>query len=297
MSSNKINIFKILVIFSVSLYFISCASIPESVDVDNDYCSTEYPILLVHGIGVRDEMVSITTWGDVTECLEERGAVVYKSHQNAFATHQVNGKLIKETILEIIKSTNCQKINIIAHSKGGLEARYAITAEGMDKYVASLTTISTPHHGSIMVEQELDDPEILLNVKTGLYNLYGLLLGDKHPDSLGALRQLTRDYLKIFNENIPDRDGVYYQSYASVISDHYVHPYFRKIRSLIFPEAGENDGVISVASSKWGNFRGILPGDISHLDIVGLTEVTGNEKFDYCNFFGEMVHDLKERGF
>lgn len=43
-------------------------------------------------------------------------------------------------------------MNIIAHSKGGLDARYTITKKQMGHHVASLTTISTPHHGCNFVD-------------------------------------------------------------------------------------------------------------------------------------------------
>lgn len=51
---------------------------------------------------------------------------------------------LKENILRIIEESGCQKVNIIAHSKGGLESRYAITHLGLSSCVASLTTINTP---------------------------------------------------------------------------------------------------------------------------------------------------------
>ena len=61
------------------------------------------------------------------------------------------GEDIKKKILEVIEKTGCEKVNIIAHSKGGLDSRYAISILGMDKYTASLTTISTPHRGCILL--------------------------------------------------------------------------------------------------------------------------------------------------
>ena len=38
----------------------------------------------------------------------------------------------------------CEKVNIIAHSKGGLDSRYMITHLGLADKVASLTTVATP---------------------------------------------------------------------------------------------------------------------------------------------------------
>ena len=40
------------------------------------------------------------------------------------------------------------KVNIIAHSLGGLDARQMLTHLGMGSRVASLTTVGTPHRGT-----------------------------------------------------------------------------------------------------------------------------------------------------
>lgn len=38
-----------------------------------------------------------------------------------------------------------EKVHIIAHSMGGLDARYAISSLGLDQHTISLTTVGTPH--------------------------------------------------------------------------------------------------------------------------------------------------------
>src|SRR6185436_14907353 len=44
------------------------------------------------------------------------------------------------------------RVNIIAHSMGGVDARYAISKLGLDSRVASLTTIGTPHRGTPLAD-------------------------------------------------------------------------------------------------------------------------------------------------
>ena len=41
-----------------------------------------------------------------------------------------------------------EKVHVIAHSMGGLDARYMISRLGMEDRVLSLTTVGTPHRGS-----------------------------------------------------------------------------------------------------------------------------------------------------
>ena len=54
-----------------------------------------------------------------------------------------------------IASLRVPRVNIIAHSMGGLDARLAIARFGLAERVASLTTIGTPHHGTPLAERVL----------------------------------------------------------------------------------------------------------------------------------------------
>lgn len=50
-------------------------------------------------------------------------------------------------IQRLLEKTNNEKCHIATHSFGGIDARAAISMFGANKYVNSLTTICTPHHG------------------------------------------------------------------------------------------------------------------------------------------------------
>ena len=80
------------------------------------------------------------------------GATIYYGNQQSAASTQEAAKELKEKILQIVEETKCEKVNIIAHSKGGLESRCAISCLGLAPYVASLTTINTPHRGCAFVD-------------------------------------------------------------------------------------------------------------------------------------------------
>lgn len=68
---------------------------------------------------------------------------------------------------------------------------------------------------------------------------------------------------------------------------------------LIRPLEGDNDGLVSVESAKWGHFRGILSPQkkrgISHGDMIDLTRknVPG---FDVARLYVDIVRELKEKG-
>src|ERR1700680_3312371 len=48
----------------------------------------------------------------------------------------------------LLKNSANEPVHLIAHSLGGLDARYMISRLGMADQVLTLTTIATPHRGS-----------------------------------------------------------------------------------------------------------------------------------------------------
>ena len=75
--------------------------------------------------------------------------------QEAWGTIENNAEIIQKKINEILEENHCGKVNIIAHSKGGLDARYLISGLHMEDKVASLTTISTPHRAGNHRKQKI----------------------------------------------------------------------------------------------------------------------------------------------
>ena len=142
----------------------------------------KYPCLLVHGMGFRDNKV-VNYWGRIPRVLEKCGCRIYYGNQDSNASIEDNGGHLKNRIEQIVKETGCEKINVIAHSKGGLDMRYAISSLGAGRYVASLTTISTPHHGSKTVDLLLKMPDILVRIAAKCTDIWVRILGDKTPDT------------------------------------------------------------------------------------------------------------------
>ena len=85
---------------------------------------------MVHGVFFRD-FRNLNYWGRIPAALEANGATIfYGTHQSA-ASVADSGREIADRIQQILKETGCGKVNIIAHSKGGLDSRYAISKLGM----------------------------------------------------------------------------------------------------------------------------------------------------------------------
>lgn len=90
--------------------------------------------------------------------------------------------------------------------------------------------------------------------------------------------------LEEFNPATPDREGVRYFSYGATMTPA-LWSTFRQSHHIVEREEGPNDGLVSVASSKWGSYKGTLVG-VSHLDLINWTsrvrwlvwELTGNKR-------------------
>src|SRR5262245_66403718 len=61
-----------------------------------------------------------------------------------------------EQLAAAVRALPAEKVNLIAHSLGGLEARYAISRLGLADRLLSLTTIGTPHRGAPQADLRLN---------------------------------------------------------------------------------------------------------------------------------------------
>ena len=263
-------------------------------------CATRYPIVMLHGIGFRD-LCYFNYWGRIPKELVHNGAIVYYGHQQAWGTIEDNADIICQNIRKILKENHCEKVNIIAHSKGGLDARYLISGLHMEDCVASLTTISTPHRGSELLN-------ILNKLPDGIYRLIASgfdrtfkRLGDPCPDCYHASKQLSSGFCQEFNEKYPDSPKVYYQSYASYVK-HTFGDNLLSIPNLLmfFTGAPKNDGLVTVDSAKWGHVKKTFASSgrrgISHGDMIDLKR-EDYKGFDVIEAYVQIVAELKEMGF
>ncbi|HEY1405854.1 MAG TPA: triacylglycerol lipase, partial [Spirochaetota bacterium] len=245
----------------------------QNTRASSQLCKTKYPLLLLHGIGFRDYKY-LNYWGRIPAMLIQNGSTVYYGHQQAWGSIEGNAAEIRQKIISIMKETGCDKVNIIAHSKGGLDARYMISSLGMADHVATLTTISTPHRGSELVD-------VLGKLKESTYRKICARIdasfrkaGDASPDAYTSSKQLTPSYCAEFNEKNPDAKGVYYQSYASEMKKATSHGLLSVPFVIMKLAAGNNDGLVTTDSAKWGEFKGTFLSKtnrgISHGDQIDL---------------------------
>jgi triacylglycerol lipase len=165
--------------------------------------------------------------------------------------------------------------------------------------------VSGVNHGSKIIDAGLGYvPMVAQELLAAAINIFGKIFyyGDDSNDVITALKWMSHKYMtETFNPNTPDKDGVYYQSWAGkmkfIVGDPFLQPTWAYIKLV----EGDNDGCVPVESAKWGKFRGVISGawwsgGVSHFNAVGhFFGVTPG--FSAPNFYVDMVEELQKMGF
>lgn len=149
------------------------------------------------------------------------------------------------------------RLHIIAHSMGGLDSRHMITHLGMADRVLSLTTLGTPHRGTVFA-----DRGVAFGERSGALNA---LRGLGIPDD--AFQDLTTDRCQAFNLVTPNADGVRYFSVAGNRARREMLALLQPSHDIVAATEGPNDGLVSVESARWGESCEIWNSD--HVNLVG----------------------------
>ncbi len=257
--------------------------------------TTRYPIILAHGILLKPQLFRGFKY--IHKKLFAEGYHVYIAYTDGVGTIENNAAQLKKEIEGILEEEGAEKINIIAHSKGGLDSIYMIEELGMGEKVASLTTLCTPHRGSQMATQITRLPSFILNFLGFCFNVFYKLLRDENPDVITACRQLESK-VKIIAEAWDNPYGIYCQSYCATMhkasSDFIMGIPFLLSRHL---ENDHSDGLVSNSSARFGEYKGnAIDDSLSHNEIVCfLTRKKKKEKV--VAFYKALVEDLAGRGF
>ncbi|KAF8632986.1 hypothetical protein AX15_001583 [Amanita polypyramis BW_CC] len=233
------------------------------------YKSTKNPIIFCHGllgfdsvtIGPSIAPLQVTHWRGIKEVLEENGTEVLITRVPATSSYVDRAKVLKEKISEVYPG---RSVHLIGHSMGGLDCRYLAThLTNRDFRILSITTIATPHWGSSFADHFLETVG-----RERLPQVISLL--DLLPNGGGdgkAFECLTVEHMHKFNDETPDVPDVKYFSWGAIyepgLIDTWKYPH-----SVIMEKEGENDGLVSVKSAKWGTYLGTLE-HVNHLDLVG----------------------------
>ena len=267
------------------------------------YKTTKLPIVLAHGLLGFDELhiggkllPGIRYWRGITEALTANGIKVVTATVPASASIEERAEKLGQ---DIEQKAGGESVNVVAHSMGGLDARYMISRlKPPNVNILSLTTIASPHRGSAFADYVFDQIG-----STRLPTIYRTL--DRLKLETGAFDQLTRKYmLETFNPSTPDRPDVKYFSYGAAMTPR-AWSTFRQPHRIVYEVEGPNDGLVSVQSSQWGVYKGTLI-DVSHLDLINWTnrmrwlawQMIGKKRnFNAIAFYLDIADMLAKEGF
>ena len=256
----------------------------------------KYPVILVHGIVIKD-FLFIKAFGKIENKLRKEGYLVFTSKTDGFGTIEYNASILKMQIEEILDKYQVDKVNIIAHSKGGLDSKYMIKHLNMEDKVASLTTLCTPHKGSKIADNILKLPNWIIKFLAFWINLFYRICKDKKPNCIEVAKQLST-INSLEEETISFSNKVYCQSYSTTLKKS--RDDFIMGIPLMFSKRWEkdcSDGLVSKESSKFENYKGdCLDESISHSEIIDYS-LSKKKREKVRLFYKELCNDLEAKGF
>jgi triacylglycerol lipase len=258
-----------------------------------------HPVVLMHGFGMLAVFLRGGHMHDEAMFLRLRGVRAYAPNVSPYHTVPVRADMWKDRIFRILDETGADRVNLIAHSMGGLDARYLISELKMHEVVASLVTVSTPHRGSSLADIVLDRPERIQHWLSDAANWAGTNVMDGgSADFNQAVKDLTPEYVcESFNPQVKDHPEVRYWSKAGRAgksTDASINPLLRPMNVMLFNREGVNDGFVSVDSARWGTFLGTM--DADHAQQIGI-DLTPSSQFESTEFYAELVEMLGKEGF
>ncbi|MBN1243353.1 MAG: hypothetical protein JXA15_11690 [Spirochaetales bacterium] len=234
----------------------------------------KYPLVLVHGIAAVDRWRGHEFWGPIPAALRVRGVEPRFGRTDSWGGLDSNAAALASTVDRVLRETGADRVNIVAHSKGGIDARAMIHSHGYGDRVASLTTVCTPHRGAELADLALRPKGVHSPFARRALRLFGRFFGDGNPDPYEAVRQLSTESMARFNAEARPDPAVRYRSLYTVMENPFEDALFFLSNLYLARKAGRNDGIVSAASARWGpESREIRAGKrgISHGAVVGMS--------------------------
>ncbi|MCU0662088.1 MAG: hypothetical protein MUC50_07150 [Myxococcota bacterium] len=241
-----------------------------------------YPIVLAHGIMGFEEIAiagrRAAYFRGVAERLQAIGAVVHRPKVPPVGSIELRARALAGFIVGL----DAPKVNVIAHSMGGLDARYAISHLGLASRIASLTTIGTPHHGTPLADA-------VCGVVGAQQLLRRALAACGFPAD--GIHDVTAAGLEQFNRETKNAPCVAYYSIVCGF-DGNTAKFFKPLLPCYYflhARAGANDGIVPLASQQWGIV-------IDRLEADHFSEMGWSDSIDAPRLYVRIARELRGRG-
>lgn len=284
-----------------------------------------YPIVLAHGFSGFHNIGSLTYFYGVEDALSKDGHQVFVTRVDPYNSSEVRGAQLLAQVQSILGDTSSAKVNLICHSQGALDCRYVASKIG--KQIGAVVMVAGVNRGDYVadvasgaVQGPAGDALQLLLTLFG----DGVLDpgGNPNTDAKAAIAQLTTAGCDAFNAKYPDDPGVAYFSIAGRSENHSGDIDCGSVREAPFVEKWDgvtgpvnallsgtaslidgssspsptNDGLVTVASAKWGTFLGCVPAD--HLsEVCQIGGQSSGSSYDCVTMYRDIASWLVARGF
>ncbi len=246
------------------------------------------PIVLVHGLLGFDRIkvanyTLASYFPGIHEALGGAGNRVFIPALSPTDGVVARARQLKSYVDQVSPS---EPVHLLAHSMGGLDARCMISRLGMEDRVLSLTTLGTPHRGTVFADWAVTKLERLLKPVLGFFGV-----------PIQAFYDLTTAKCQKFNDETPDSPKVRYFSVAGKHDGNYLNPGWLLPYNIVLQSEGSNDGVVSHASARYGESADVWDGDhfslVNWLNPMGITR-NGS---DPVPRYGKLIQRLADHGF
>ncbi len=196
----------------------------------------------------------------------------------------------------VLAETGAERVNVLAFSSGGLDARLLARRPAWAGRIASLVTLSTPHRGSPLAAWALGRPDRLTRTVLAAMQTAGHAAWPAPPRVADALAELTPDTVAARFPSDETVDGAWCASYVSragIGTRAPMHPALQLPHRVLHRLAGANDGIVPTASMAWGEPLGTVEAD--HARQVGIV-VTPSRLYRSTAFVAAHAEHLRARG-
>jgi triacylglycerol lipase len=237
------------------------------------------PVVLVHGLFGFDRIgvpgARFDYFRGIARHLETLGCHAHAVRLPAAASVPERAR----ELVAAIESLAHDRIDLIAHSLGGLDARYALTHLGLARRVRSLVTVGTPHRGTPLADMAMKGP---LDWARRIVRALGM--------PMHALEWLGTEALAEFNAKVLDAPDVRYACVVGGIRDEHAVPMaLRPAHAYLRRVAGPNDGLVPVSSQYWGETLAEIEAD--HFAQIGW-RVAMRHTFDAAGLYAFVIARL-----
>ncbi|HTJ46971.1 MAG TPA: hypothetical protein VL463_32935 [Kofleriaceae bacterium] len=203
-------------------------------------------VVLVHGLMGFDQLgigpTRVDYFRGIASTLEAAGCEVITARMSPLASVPVRAA----QLARVVEQLPHDRLVFVAHSMGGLDARWAIAREGLASRTAALLSIGTPHRGTPIADLLAVRPLERARRAMGRFGL-----------SSEAIDWLTTHRLEMLNRELADVPGVRYACLITATSDRTrVHPLLRAPHAYLARAHGPSDGLVPRSSQIWGEIVG-----------------------------------------